>query len=281
VASHRDRKDTPVPDFLRDLGQSLLPPDSKLLESVPQSMRRSARWLAIGAGTACLLAWNARLVMATGAGVGMLWLAYSLRDIGWRSAIADLVNRLEGLNQKIVLSALSGAGATFGTYLIISIWLETQNHWLATGMILQGTATMGTLGLLLWQNWAKLQHPQRSPTRDWHLCLADLTDDDPLKRLMAIRQINQQIADRPADQAHVMEYFRILLSRETDEVIRTALFDGLQLLSQAHPLKQRASHPQRHQTVLPQAATPEFLVGAENWRRTERVKEPVENFEHN
>jgi hypothetical protein len=277
-------------DFLTDLLQSLLPRDSKVLTHVPKPFRRSARWALIGAGATCLLAWNGRLVVSTGAGLGMLWLAYTIKDSHWRAAIADLVNALEGLNQRLLLSVLSGMGATFGTYVALSIWLDTQNHWLATGMIVQGTATMGALGLLLWQNWGRWQlgaKPQ--PVFDLAQCLGDLTQADPLKRLIAIRQINAQIPHLPHEQAHIAEYFRILLSRETDAVICEALLAGMQLLSQSQSLKQfdrprRTPRPQTAaQTVLPQA--PEAFVPGENWAEfrpvRSRVKETVENFERN
>jgi hypothetical protein len=277
-------------DFLTDFLQSLLPSDSKVLTHVPKPFRRSVRWALIGAGTTCLLAWNGRLVISTGAGLGMLWLAYTIKDSHWRAAIADLVNAIEGLNQRLLLSVLSGMGATFGTYVALSIWLDTQNHWLAAGMILQGTATMGALGLLLWQNWGRWQlgaKPQ--PVFDLTQCLQDLTNPDPLKRLIAIRQINPQIPHLPQEQAHIAEYFRILLSRETDEMICEAILEGLALLSQSQSLKQfdrkrRPSMPQTvSQTVLPQA--PAAFVPGERWAEfqsgRQRVKEPVENFERN
>jgi hypothetical protein len=271
VAAPSSDKATQIQGFWQDFLESLVPLDGQLLGSVPPSMRRSARWLAIGAGTTCLLAWNGRLVLSTGAGVGMIFLAHNLRETGWRSALVEWRNRLEALNQRLVLSVCSGVGATFGTYVILSIWLETQNHWLATGMILQGTATMGTLGLLLWQNWDKRQAASLENIQDWNHCLLELTHDDPLKRLMAIHQINQQLPDRLDQQGHAAEYFRIMLSRETDEIIRSALLDGLQIISQQQPLKHFAKQSPRSnprdgyadrssielpQTVLPKAVLP-------------------------
>jgi hypothetical protein len=285
VASSPSSKGSSGQDVISDFLQSLLPADSKWLGYLPKSMRRSARWMAIGAGTTCLLAWNGRLVLSTGAGVGMLLLAYSMKETGWRAAIADLVNLLEGLNQRIALSVLSGAGATLGTYLALSIWLETENHWLATGMILQGTATMGTLGFLLWQHWAKqprsiqTQNPnQLDSSPNLSQCLADLTHPDLLKRLIAVRQINQQISDRPDQQIHIAEYYRILLSRETDTTIQAALLDGLAQISQYHPLKSIDKRSSHNSQILPQAPGLE-LTGA--WQPPVRAKEPVEIFEHN
>ncbi len=311
MAAPPSDKATQIQGFWQDFLESLVPLDGKLLSPVPPSMRRSARGLAIGAGTICLLAWNERLVLSTSAGVGMLFLVYNRRETRWQSAMMEWRDRLEALNQRLVLSVCSGVGATLGIYGILSIWLETQNHWLATGIILQGTATLGTLGLLLWQNWDKHRAPSPEHIQDWNHCLLDLTHADPLKRLMAIHQINQQLRDWPDQQAHVAEYFRIMLSRETDEMIRSALLDGLQIISQQQPLKHFAKHSQ---TVLPKAAEPAFCPApaflpvedclpveppVENWgvayreapldqafsslpgNVSARVMEFVENFERN
>jgi hypothetical protein len=229
---HRNNRSLPVAvqssksDLLTEFLQELLPADAKLLQLVPKSLRKSVRWGAIGAGAALLLTWNGRLVAATGAGLGTMWLAYSLRDAGWRAAITEVVNALEGVDRRITLSILAGAGATVGTYTALSIALESQNHWLATGMILQGTMTLGAIGVLLWQ---KLQpSPQKSGLLQY---IQDLTDADPLKRLIAVRQINQMFKQHPAQQAEIMEFYQVLLTREPDRLVQTALMDGLQTMT--------------------------------------------------
>jgi hypothetical protein len=201
------------PDLLTEFLQSLLPAEAKALQLVPKPWRKSARWAAIGAGAALLLTWNGRLVVSTGAGLGTIWLAYSLRESAWRAAITDLVNSLEGIDRRI-------------TYTVLSIWLATQNHWLATGMILQGTVTMGALGVLLWQ---KLQpSAQKSGLLQY---IQDLTDVDPLKRLIAVRQINQLFTQHPEQQADITEFYQVLLTREPDRLVREALMDGLQVMT--------------------------------------------------
>jgi hypothetical protein len=213
-------------NLLTEFLQELLPADAKVLQRLPKSWRKSARWTAIGAGSALLLTWNGRLVMATGAGLGTMWLAYTLRESAWRAAITDLVNALQGVDRRITLSILAGAGATFGTYTALSIWLESQNHWLATGMILQGTVTMGAIGVLLWQ---KLQpSPRQSGLLQY---VQDLTDADPLKRLIAVRQINQLFKQHPEQQADLTEFYQVLLTREPDRLVQAALMDGLQAMT--------------------------------------------------
>ncbi len=210
-------------DWLTDFLQELVPSDNKLLQVLPKPLRKSARWIVIGTGAALLISWNGRLIIATGAGLGTMWLTYSMREWGWRAAITDLVNALEGIDRHITLSILAGAGATFGTYTALSIWLEAQSHWLATAMILQGAVTLGALGVLLWKRF------QPSPSQSGLLqYLSDLTHDDPLKRLIAARQINQLLSQHPAQQQDIAEFYQVLLTREPDQLVREAVMDGLQ-----------------------------------------------------
>jgi hypothetical protein len=274
-------------NLLTEFLQELLPTDAKVLQRLPQSWRKSARWTAIGAGAALLLTWNGRLVLATGAGLGTMWLAYTLRESAWRAAITDLVNALQGVDRRITLSILAGAGATFGTYTALSIGLESQNHWLATGMILQGTVTMGAIGVLLWQ---KLQpSPRQSGLLQY---VQDLTDADPLKRLIAVRQINQLFKQHPEQQADITEFYQVLLTREPDRLVQAALMDGLQAmttttsiaaartttfkppsrrvpvqLSQPHPIEDEALSP----IEWPQPATNQPRARAESFEHSSAI----------
>jgi hypothetical protein len=215
------------PDLLTEFLQGLVPADNRLLQQLPQPWRKAARWAAIGAGSALLLTWNGRLVLATGAGLGTMWIGYSLREAGWRAAITDLVNAFEGVDRRITLSVLAGAGASLGTYTALSMWLATENHWLATGMMLQGTATMGALGALLWQ---KFQPTPQQTGLIQHI--QNLTHPDALQRLIAVRQINHLLNRHPEQRSDIAEFYQVLLTREPDRLIREALMDGLQVIQQ-------------------------------------------------
>ncbi|MFM2430186.1 MAG: hypothetical protein RLZZ511_1399 [Cyanobacteriota bacterium] len=156
-----------------------------------------------------------------------MWLGYSLRDASWRAAITDLVNAFEGVDRRITLSVLAGAGASLGTYTALSMWLATENHWLATGMILQGTVTLGALGVLLWQ---KLQPTPQQTGLIQHI--QNLTNPDALQRLIAVRQINHLLPKHPEQRSDIAEFYQVLLTREPDRLIREALMDGLQTIQQ-------------------------------------------------
>ncbi|NJP10917.1 MAG: hypothetical protein HC866_16745 [Leptolyngbyaceae cyanobacterium RU_5_1] len=80
--------------------------------------------------------------------------------------------------------------------------------------------------------------------------IADLTHDDPLKRLIAVRQLTDLVSFLQDDRAprsllgkkpsrrDVADYFRLMLSREREPIIREAVLDGLQTLDIVHQLKQ-------------------------------------------
>lgn len=286
-------------DLLTEFLQALVPPDAKLLQRLPKPLRKSARWMAIGAGTAMLLTWNGRLVLSTGAGLGTIWLVYSMREWGWRAAITDLVNALEGVDRRITLSILAGAGATLGTYTTLSIWMEAQSHWLAVGMILQGAVTMGAIGVLLWQRL------QPTPSQTGLIQKLDaLTDDDPLQRLIAVRQINHLLTKHPEQRRDVAEFYQVLLTREPDALVQNALMDGLQQMrmqtavapaqTQTFQARAKLRRPSCHvhdaqadavqleqsEVLLPiNAAAPALRQKVQNLPQP--AKAFVENFEHN
>jgi hypothetical protein len=244
-----------------------VPAEHKVLQVLPKPLRKSARWLTIGAGAALLLTWNGRLVISTGAGLGTIWLAYSMREWGWRAVITDLVNTLEGVDRRITLSILAGAGATFGTYTALSIWLEAQSHWLATGMILQGTITIGALGILLWQRF------QLSPDQSGLMQhISDLTHDDPLKRLIAVRHINQLLPKHPRQTADIAEFYQVLLTREPDHLVREAVMDGLQQIA-----AQPSMPPATTKSFQPRNREPVSSVSAQPYVEPEAMFLPIED----
>jgi hypothetical protein len=211
--------------------QPVLPPLLKSAKSLAKPWRAQGRWFVVGIGGAALLYWNGQLVLSTGAGAGAMLGFYLLQDIGWRATVAELQNWLQdaltGVNRRFALAALCGGGVTLSTYLVSSVWLESP--WTATGLVLQGAATLGTLGWLAGR-------PRVAPNFDapsLSQLLADLTDADPLKRLMAVRQIPDRTPS--IQQAHVIEYFQVLLSQEEHEVVRSAILQSLQQLCAAPP----------------------------------------------
>ena len=73
--------------------------------------------------------------------------------------------------------------------------------------------------------------------------LEKLTDTDPLKRLIGLRQltklaIRQQL--EPEEQKCIIECLQLLLTNESEATIRDAAFDSLQALEPAQKLIQKS-----------------------------------------
>ncbi|NDJ18690.1 hypothetical protein [Myxacorys almedinensis] len=191
-------------------------------------------WLLVMGGSIGLLFWNGRLVVATGAGIAMMLLVSVLQDSKgkpWQG----LTPLVKGWNQPFAIAAASGGAAMFGTYLATSVWLEAEHHWIATGMIVQGTATLGMVGLLVWQ---MVGQKHQSAVSSFNQALADLSHEAPLKRLIAVRQLTEHLEQQEsrAQQHRTADYLRVMLSREQDAIVRDAILEGLQLLQEMRSL---------------------------------------------
>jgi hypothetical protein len=132
----------------------------------------------------------------------------------------------------MTLAVASGGVATVGSYLAIAIWRESHS-WLATGIIIEGGMVLGVLLLMAWQRFDQSLDPTVSIDPISSKLLADLTDADPLKRLIAIRLLAQQAASStlPLSSADLSDCFRLMLNRETETVVCSALLDGLRQLN--------------------------------------------------
>lgn len=194
--------------------------------------RRQVRQLMKGGlgltGVAILLAWNWKLVLATGSGIGLMMLVYALQGWNWQGYKAKWQRYLSGSQGKFTIAVGSGGFAALSTYIAASIWADSENRWLATGSILQGFGTLVTLLLVFWQ---AIGQPDRRDESKFEQLLADLTHIDPLKRLIAVRQLTHLVSQGRLSSAHqhqLVDYFRLMLSQEQEPVIREAILESLQ-----------------------------------------------------
>ncbi|WP_245602702.1 ATP synthase subunit I [Gloeothece verrucosa] len=198
-----------------------------LLSICAKRYRYLSRWLLTGLALALMLAWNWKLVLTTGAGVGLMLQVYVMQGWNWQRYWLDWQQFLKGSDGKLTVAVGSGGFAALCTYVATTIWAESENRWLATGTILQGLATLLTFGLLCWHIVTYQEQLQESQLDLW---VRDLTDSDPLKRLMAVRKLSSLLHQHRLNstrQEQVIEYFQLMLSREQESTIREALLDSL------------------------------------------------------
>ncbi len=218
--------------WLRESALFLSSPDSRQQLQKSLTTGRSGAGLA-SVGSVLLLLWNAKLVFSTGAGIGTMMLMYLLQDAQWRREKLPQVSekvqaQFEGLNRPFLWSTIGGGSAAFLSYLAISAWTETDAHWLATGILIQGLMTFGVLGLSLRRAWSETQTLETIELSHW---VETLSHPDPIQRLLAVRQLTKTAESAPLiQQKEILEYFQLMVSREPEELVREAVWQALETL---------------------------------------------------
>ena len=195
-----------------------------------------------GVGSVALLLWNAPLVASTGAGMGTMVLMYLLQDEEWRRklpAVNEQVKmQMANWNRPFVWSAMAGGSAAFLSYLALSAWLETDSHWLATGILVQGLMTVGVLGLGVRQaigRSAALTFDPAVETTDLASWVQMLSHTDATARLLAVRKmtaigLGESLGGSLDEKKQVLEYFQLFLGQESEEMVRDAVWEGFERL---------------------------------------------------
>ena len=195
-----------------------------------KQLRKISGWL-WGFIIVVLLCWlNWKLFLATSVGIGLMSLCYLWQNPYWQRYCRKWQNFLVGSNRQLIIAVGSGAVGSFCTYLAASVWANAENQWLATGAILQGFASLSTLSILLWTLWQKKGKTAETKVDD---LLVNLSHSEPLKRLVAIRQLTRLLIGKslPADHYHQsIEYFHLMLLEPQLPIIKNALLESLELL---------------------------------------------------
>ncbi|MEG4271591.1 MULTISPECIES: hypothetical protein [unclassified Microcoleus] len=200
-----------------------------------ESLTRSKGWLAVVTLAAVWGWWNSELLFSTGLGIAAMMLVYRGQSWDWQLLRAKGEEFWEGPNRRFVLAVGTGGIATLGAYMSLAIWADSESHWMALSLILQNLGTIAIAGLLLWQGLSL------GATKDevaLDRILADLTDADPVKRLIAVRQMTDLVnqggfgpvssVKSSLARSRAAECFRLMLSREPEALVRNALLEGLQ-----------------------------------------------------
>ncbi len=220
-----------------------------LLKWLLERLTRSKSWLAVVALAAVWGWWNSQLLFSTGLGIAAMMLVYRGQSRDWQLGRERIEQFWESPNRRFVLAVGTGGVATLGAYMSLAIWADSESHWMALSLILQNLGTIAIALLLLRQALS------RSASKDeaaLDRILADLTDADPVKRLIAVRQMTDLVKnggfDHPSSVKSLLaepaptgaaptqriarnraaECFRLMLSREPEAIVRNALLEGLQ-----------------------------------------------------
>lgn len=251
--------------LLREIAELEISP--QVLQTLQRKWLSGAKgWSLVAVGTTALIFWNGRLVLATTIGAAVMMAVYygqtSWQNSAWQQQLATWKSTLAGWNKTFLLAAASGVGATFLAYLGFAVWAETEQHWVATALLLQGMTSLGLLGLGLGQR-VKLT-PDR-PALNYSDWIHKLVDADAVRRLMAVRELTAAIAAQtltPEQTRQVADYFRLMLNQESEEIILEAVWQGLQAISQSQALTDRQQLDQQHlnqQQIDQQQLSPSVL----------------------
>lgn len=208
-----------------------------------------------------MLLWNWKLLLALLIGVGVMIFVYSMQGWNWQLRWLEIRKFLNGSNRRLALAVGSGGLATVSTYMAAAIWVDSHSPWMAAVAIVQGVGMLLTLFLLMWQI-VSLYGSQEEDYLD-HL-LINLTETDPLKRLIALRQLTKFIARKQVDassQQSVVECLQLLLRQEKETVIREAAFESLQALDSLQGIASSTAVPLRKvQSQKSKVQSPQFLT---------------------
>ena len=174
--------------------------------------------------------WNWKLLLASGIAVGTMMLVYSMQEWDWQQFWCEIRKFALSPNRRLALAVISGGIAAVSTYMAFSIWVDSDSQWIAVGAILQGLGTLLILILLVWQIIALYGDREDDYIEQ---LLIQLTDSNPLKRLIAVRRLDKVVRSNhvnPVVKKNVAQHFGLLLSQESETVIQEAVIDCLQTL---------------------------------------------------
>jgi len=201
---------------------------SRTFKTLSKQSSSSRYWLLGSIAAMTVIFSNRKLFLATSIGVITMWLVYRLQSGNWQSHLENLRQLVTGTNRQLAIAVFSGGLATLCSYLAIAIGSDTQSSWITLGILLQSLATLAILGLIAWQIVGQQTKPDQTKLDQM---LADLTDTDPLKRLIAVRYLISSAQKFDFNhKVYLADYFRLMLNREKEAIIRDAVLDGLRLL---------------------------------------------------
>jgi hypothetical protein len=187
-------------------------------------------WFFVALGLFLLTFWNWQLVIATLIGASTLIAVYVAQDWNWQLLLAKVQRFLNSPNRSLILATIAGSGSIVFSYVSLMVWSSIDNHWLAGLIISQFVAILGILVLLFFKT---INQWQQNSQQDINYLTAQLTSDDELERLIAVKQLAQSLRHKHlplAQEQAIAQYCQILLNREEVETVRNGTLEVLEEL---------------------------------------------------
>lgn len=188
-------------------------------------------WFIALAGALLLMVWDGRLLISITIGLGAALLIrqqYSNLTAAGHTVLKWLSNP----HSTTVIAIGCGFLSLIASYLTLQIWHDTNSLGLAIAILLQSLGLLTLLGLFGWRLFKQDQERFHSnPINDW---ISHLTALDPLKRLIAVRQICRYCEASPLDDRQtqeIREYFQLLQQQESEPSIQNAILEGLEQIN--------------------------------------------------
>ena len=200
-----------------------------LQRTYSQQLKKINSWLLYLLGLVFVWIWNWQLLLATVGGIGFTLLVYWLQNKNWLDLWSRWQRFLSNSNRQLIVAVSSGSVISLGIYLATCVWTELENQWLATGIILQTFTSLITLALLVWYLGSNNRLCQAET--EFNRLLEDLTHQDSLRKIIAIRQLTRLLKNGNLPQDYhkqLVEYYCLMLSQFQEIVVKEALFDSLE-----------------------------------------------------
>lgn len=224
----------------------------KIKPNLTHSSQSSSQWLGVsGWGISLMLGmlvllsqdWQVFSVVTAGA-IAMLLaykfqqspLKFHIRWWHWRKQLQAFWRTPE---RPLVVAVAVGGLTTVIVQMVIAIWTETPNHWLAVALTTQLLAILAILTLLLRQQFqqAEASDPQQQMLEQF---INRLLSEDAGDRLITLRQLNKHFQQSPANglsllpsqQKALLDLCEMAMQEETIPALRQAAQQTMNFLQQ-------------------------------------------------
>lgn len=181
----------------------------------------------------CLSILSWKLLGAIALGLAVAWGVYESQQqphVQWIARGRKAIDRQ--WQTSLGKAIISGSGASLVLLSGFGLASATGRGWIAATLMLQTAIAIG-----VWTLWKQSCRETRSQTIPMHApnldrYIHDLAHPSLMRRMIAVRRLHHVLLTKsiPVSEQHELrDYFQILLTQETDAVIRLAVQDVLEL----------------------------------------------------